>query len=297
MNKMRTVISGLIVIAVLMAAISLSAEPWSKSLDLNFTMTQNSYSDSWTGGEAGSISWVSNANGTFQKQMSQKFNFKNTTKLSFGQTHIQDKDTKQWAKPIKSTDLIDIENVGKFTMGWLVDPYASLRFETEFYDGSVSSIKRYFSPAKITESAGLARTITKTPANEVNTRLGFALRQIITSVVKGDTLLKQTESKSTNDGGIESVTDAKFTLTKTLSLVSKLSLYKALFYSKSKDLKGTPQANYWKMVDVNWENQFSAAVAKYVTVSLYAQLLYDKEISKRGRFKETLALGLTYKMF
>lgn len=293
MRNLLFAIAMLLVIALFTAT---SAEPWSKSLDLNFTMTQNSYSDSWTGGEAGSISWVSNANGVFQKQMSPKFNFKNTTKLSFGQTHIQDKDTKQWAKPVKSTDLIDIENLGKYTPGWLVDPYVSLRLETQFFDGSYSKIKRYFSPAKLTESAGLARTITKTPENEISTRLGFALRQIFTSIII-DTLDKKTETKSTNDGGIESVTDMKFTLSKTLGFTSKLSLYKALFYSKSKDLRGTPQANYWKMVDVNWENQFSAAVAKYVTVSLYAQLLYDKEISKRGRFKETLALGLTYKMF
>jgi hypothetical protein len=293
---MRSLFAAILTLAVLGFVATASAEPWSKSLDLNFTMTQNSYSDSWTGGEAGSISWVSNTNGVFQKQMSPKFNFKNTTKLSFGQTHIQDKDTKQWARPVKSTDLIDIENVGKYTPGWLVDPYASVRLETEFFDGSYSKIKRYFSPAKLTESAGLARTITKTPENEINTRLGFALRQIFTSLII-DTLDKKTETKSTNDGGIESVTDMKLALSKTLGFTSKLSLYKALFYSKSKDLKGTPQENYWKMVDVNWENQFSAAVAKYVTVSLYAQLLYDKEITKRGRFKETLALGLTYKMF
>lgn len=293
---MKKTLVAMLILAIFSWISAAVAGPWSRSLDLNFTMTQNSYSDSWTGGEAGSISWVSNANGVFENQVTPKFNFKNTTKLSFGQTHIQDKDTKQWARPVKSTDLIDIENIGKYTPGWLVDPYASVRLETEFYDGSYSKIKRYFSPAKLTESAGLARTITKTTENEINTRLGFALRQIFTSTII-DTLNKKTETKSTNDGGIESVTDMKLTLSKTLGFTSKLSLYKALFYSKSKELKGTPQENYWKMVDVNWENQLSAAVAKYVTVSLYAQLLYDKEISKRGRFKETLALGLTYKMF
>jgi hypothetical protein len=30
---------------------------------------------------------------------------------------------------------------------------------------------------------------------------------------------------------------------------------------------------------------------------LYMQLLYDKEIDLKGRFKQTLALGLTYKLF
>jgi hypothetical protein len=273
-----------------------SAQNWSKSLELNFTTTQSSYSNSWAGGEAGNVSWVFNANGIFEKQISPKFNFKNTSKLEFGQTLMQNKDTKKWAKPVKSTDLIDIENVGKFTLGWLVDPYTSLRLETEFYDGSFASIKRYFSPAKITESAGLAKTITKTEKNELVTRLGFALRQIITSQVV-DIAAQKTQTKTTNDGGMESVTDLKLTLSETLGFVSKLSLYKALFYSKANEFKGTPRADYWKMVDANWENQVTAAVAKYVTVTLYAQLLYDKEISLRGRFKETLALGLTYDMF
>ena len=66
-----------------------------------------------------------------------------------------------------------------------------------------------------------------------------------------------------------------------------------MFFSES-DEAGTDD---WKAIDVNWENRVSAAVAKYVTVSLYLQLLYDKETDTRGRFKETLALGLTYKLF
>ena len=74
-------------------------------------------------------------------------------------------------------------------------------------------------------------------------------------------------------------------------------LYKAFIFSESDELKGTPEENYWKEVDVNWENSVSVSVSTYVVVSLYTQLLYDKQISKKGRFKETLSLGLTYKMF
>jgi hypothetical protein len=50
-------------------------------------------------------------------------------------------------------------------------------------------------------------------------------------------------------------------------------------------------------VDVNWENMLSASITKYLTVNPYAQFLYDKEIDLKGRFKETLALGLTYRLF
>jgi hypothetical protein len=272
------------------------AEPWSKSFDTDLTLTQNSYSDSWTGGEAGNISWVWNANGQFEKQASPKFKFRNTSKLSFGQTHIQDKETKDWAKPQKSTDLIDIENLGLFTLHKYVDPYVGLRFESQFLDASVPEVNLYFNPKKITESAGVARQFYKKEKDELLSRLGFAFRQIMTEMVI-DTLNEETETETTNDGGIESVTDLKLTLSETLKFTSKLSLYKALFFSESDEIEGTLQADYWKAVDINWENRLAAAVSKYITVSLYIQLLYDKQIDKRGRLKETLSLGATYKLF
>ncbi len=270
--------------------------PWTKSVSTDITLTQNSYSDSWDGGESGNISWVWNANALFENQLAPKLKFRNMTRLSFGETHIQDKTTKEWAKPVKSTDLIDIENLGLFTLESYVDPYIGLRIESQFWDASVPGINRYLSPLKITESAGAARQFLKTDNSELLTRFGFAFRQIITKDIV-DLSAKTTETNTTNDGGFESVTDFSYTLSENLHFISKLSLYKALFYSESDKLKGTKAEDYWKAVDVNWENSISAEVVKYVTVSLYTQLLYDKDIDLRGRFKETLSLGLTYKMF
>jgi hypothetical protein len=272
------------------------ADPWKKQLDLNLTLTQNSYSDNWTGGEAGNISWVANAKSGFEKKHSEKLISKTTSKFSFGQTHAQDKETKDWAKPEKSTDLIDIETLARFTLQVWVDPYLALRFESQFLDNSYPELKRYLNPKKITESVGISRQFYKTEKNEILSRLGLALRQIITEDI-ADTAQELTEINSTNDGGIESVTDVQLALSDKISYTSKLSLYKALFYSESDQVKGTPQEDYWKEPDANWENTVSVSVAKYVTVSLYAQLLYDKEIDKKGRFKETLSLGLTYKLF
>lgn len=280
---------------------------WSKSFDVEFTMTQNSYSDSWAGGEAGSINWVANAFGIFEKQISARFNFKNSSKISFGQTHIQSQitsgveTTKYWSKPEKSTDLIDIENLGRLTLSKVIDPYIALRLETQFVDATVPSISRFFSPLKITESAGVAKIFfakgsdDQSSTNELLGRVGFALRQIITREVT-DTLLEKTKTTTTTDGGIESVIDLKLRLSKIVGFVSKLSLYNAIFFSEADEYKGTPREDYWKAIDINWENRFTASVAKYVTVSLYTQLLYDKEIDHRGRFKQTLAVGLTYKL-
>ena len=76
----------------------------------------------------------------------------------------------------------------------------------------------------------------------------------------------------------------------------KLSLYKAFFFSGSDKVKGTPYENDWKAVDVNWENAFRVQITKIVTVYLDTQLLYDKEVSYQGRFKETLSLGFLFKL-
>jgi len=275
---------------------SWAAETWEKHMDLNLTLTQNSYSDNWAGGEAGNFSWVANVSSGFEKKLSEKLHFKTTIKFAFGQIHTQDQETKKWVKPVKSTDLIDLETLARLTLKTWVDPYFALRFESQFLDASYPELKRYINPKKITESGGISRQFYKTEKNEILSRLGFALRQIITEDIS-DTASRRTEINSTNDGGIESVTDVKLALSDKISYTSKLSLYKALFYSKSDELKGTSEENYWKEVDLNWENTVSVSIAKYVTVSLYTQLLYDKEIDKKGRFKETLSLGLTYKLF
>jgi hypothetical protein len=284
----------LIVIVVIMGISSVSAEPWQKTVDFGFNLTQNSYSDSWTGGEAGNITWVSKIDAMFEKQMSPKFNFKNTSKLQFGQTHIQDKETKDWQKPQKSTDKIDIENLGRFTLNTFVDPYVAFRLESQFLDASVDSVKRYFNPLLLTESAGVAKVFYEKDKDQVLSRLGFSIRQQMNKeIISVDP--NEFETKTTNDGGIESVTDANFIFSESLTYTGKLSIFKALYYSEKDEFVGTAAEDYWKAVDINFENTISATVTKYVSVSLYMQLLYDKQVDVRGRLKETLGLGLTYK--
>jgi hypothetical protein len=153
---------------------------WKKSLIVDVTTTQTSYSDSWVGGEVGSVNWVANLNGSAEKQLSKRFDIKSTLKLSFGQTITQRADsTKSWSKPHKSTDLIDWENVGLFTANWFFDPYAAFRVETQFFDGSVEEKRRYLSPLKLTESAGLTRKFYEKEKDVISSRFGLGIRQII----------------------------------------------------------------------------------------------------------------------
>lgn len=269
---------------------------WKKSLIVDITTTQTSYSDSWVGGEAGSVNWVANLNGSAEKQLKGWFNLKSTLRLSFGQTLTQSADSaKQWSKPRKSTDLIDWENVGRFTLHAFVDPYAAFRLETQFMDASVQAKKRFFTPIRLTESAGISRRFYEKDNDHITSRLGLGLRQTFKTVIIDSTYFTTTDSTLT-DGGLESVTDINITLNEKLSYTGKLTLYKALYFSKKDEVKGTVYKDDWKAVDVNWENIVSASLSKIVTVNLYTQLLYDKEVSRKGRFKETLAIGFVFKM-
>ena len=271
------------------------AQPWKLSVDANLTFTQNNYSDNWTGGEAGTLAWVFNSNSLAEKQLNTKLFNKNTLKLFFGQTHNQNAESNAWSKPVKSTDLIDFESVMRFTLGGWVDPFVGARIETQFLDASDLANKRYLNPATFTESFGVARVFIKEEKREFNARLGGAVRQLVDRDVY-DSVADEKETFSSNDGGLIFDSEFKTTLSADrISISSKLTVYKALAYSKKDDFAGTERADYWKAPDVNWENIFTAGITKYLMVNLYIQLLYDKEIDLGGRFKESMALGLTYK--
>lgn len=279
----------ILVVLIMVWIVILSAEPWSKSADVNLTATQNAYSNNWAGTELGLISWVFNASALAEKQLSAKISNKNTLKLSFGQTinQVEETDTlnntsKKWSSPVKSTDLVDFESMLRFTLGILVDPFVAGRIESQFLDNS-DTINRIFNPAKFTESFGIARTLAKQDKLEWNARLGAGLRQNYNRLVGGG-------SETTNDGGLEFITDFKTPLAQErITYTSNLKLFQAFFRS------GSPAGSEWKAPDINWENIFTGSITKYLMVNLYTQLLYDKEIDTDLRIKETIALGLTYK--
>jgi hypothetical protein len=283
------------------AATDSSAVGWKKSLIVDITTTQTAYSNSWVGGEAGSVNWVGNLNGTAENQFKPWLNFRSVLKLSFGQTLTQDAETNDWSKPKKSTDLIDWENVARFTLGGFVDPYAAFRVESQFYDGTNPNKRLYLSPLLLTESAGISRKFYEKDKDVVLSRLGLAVRQNIRKIIIDSAeavgAWKYTVDDSMRtDGGIESVTDATLSLRKNLRYTGKLSLFKALFFSKKDEVKGTPYEDDWKAIDVNLENIVSASITKVISVNLYTQLLYDKQVSRKGRLKETLAIGFVFKM-
>ncbi|HWO56623.1 MAG TPA: hypothetical protein VNN55_03555 [bacterium] len=48
-------------------------------------------------------------------------------------------------------------------------------------------------------------------------------------------------------------------------------------------------------MNVHWETTFSAQVSRDIGVALCPQWLYDKEVDRAGRFKQTPAVGFSWK--
>jgi hypothetical protein len=268
---------------------------WQTNVILDLTATQVSYSDSWTGGEVGSFSWVSNLNASAEKKLAPWANLRSVLRLSYGQTLLQDDSTGDWQKPQKSTDLIDWETLVRYDVDWAADFYTAVRLESQFLDASVSAKKRYLSPLKLTESAGVLKKFYEKDKDFLMTRLGGALRQTFTTVITDMDQLT-TERETATDFGFEWVTDAQLTLSEKLLYIGKLSLYKAVAFSESDEVEGTVEEDDWKAIDVNWENTVKAELSRIIAVNFYTQFLYDKQISKKGRFKETLGIGFVFKL-
>ncbi|MGE3063538.1 MAG: hypothetical protein AB7T10_07900 [bacterium] len=283
----RTIIAFLLIVSLLAAG-----EEWQKSFDAAFLMNLNNYSDNWAGEEASSFNWVVNGNGNFSKQLYTFLNTTNRIKLSFGQTTSKIKTDSSWGDPMKSSDVIDIESIEKLTLNWLVDPFAGLRAESQFLDESDTVKTCYVNPAKLTESFGIARIIYKKDKLEISSRAGAAFRQNLNR----NALIDSTRGfEMTNDGGIEFVTDALVPFKDNVTYTGRLSLYKALFYSAADALAGLPNEDYWRMVDVAFDNILAVKLGEYMTVNINFQALYDKEIDLKTRMKETVGIGINYK--
>jgi len=273
----------------LVAALA-AAEPWNLAVDANLTLSQNAYSN-WEGGATGLLAYALTSNSIAEKQLNEKMNSKNALKLAFGQTSTQDA-SGTWAALVKATDEINFESVLRFTLGWVVDPFASAQVQSQFWDKSDATLSRYFNPLDLNEALGVARVIVKREKTELVSRIGAGLKQRFDRQVL-DALTATRTDKFSNYGGVTFATDFTTPLAQEkITYTSKLTLFQAVFFSEA----AADTAGNWKALDVGWENIFVANITKVLMVNLGAQVLYDREINTKVRLKETLALGLTYKL-
>jgi hypothetical protein len=269
---------------------------WKYALNTNLTLTLNNYSDNWDGSEVSSFAWGWKLDGFAEKALTPWFKNVNTLKLAFGQTANQKKSVnsngekvKRWDSMKKSSDLVDFEVAGRFTLKSFVDPFISARLVSQFGDLRDSSKTYFLNPAVITESFGAIRDIVKNSNVDWTARIGGAVRQ---SVERNTLIRKQSGvDKVINDGGVEFITDFKASSKDNrIAYNTQFKLYEAIFIPEASDsitdLKRHP--------DISWENTLNVSLLKFVMLNFYFQLLYDKEIDTSVRFRQTAGLALTY---
>ena len=296
--------------------------PWKFTSIATLNFTQSAFTANWYGGDTGSLLWVLGTDSNAERQFSEDFNLSNHLVLAYGQSASQARDPVNpehitWDAPEKSNDRIDFESVGRWTEGWFADPYASFGVTSQFEDAASDPFGTRtiaFSPVRLDEAIGLARVIQKTDDREAIARLGFGLRQTFAKTYLSPLTDDLTSSHAT-DGGVEFQLNAtQPMLGKTVLYKGELRLFQSVFYSNDDELAATlpSAADYWKTIDVNFQNGFTGSINKWLGVTLTAQFLYDKfdsaantsdladvqrKIRKAGQFKETFALTLSYKLF
>lgn len=276
----------ILVTTILLAMCFLGAEAWEIDSDIMVNLTQSQFSDNWNGSELSNITWAATMNNTAQKQLAEWLKNKNTLKLAFGQTHLQKEnaagDSVFWEAPQKSTDQIAFESLMQFTLKSFVDPYISLRAESQFLDESGAQTL-LVNPVLFTESAGIMKTIIDAEKTKLNVRLGGAVRENWNRRVSGIPI----------DGGVEGIVEFKQILgLLNASYNSRLSAYKALFKSDA-----TAADDNWKALDYKWENLLSFNLWKLLSLNLNLDVIYEKEQSPDIQWKEILGLGFSYALF
>lgn len=282
-----------LVLAFMLLATIVYAEAWKLDSDINMSLTQSAYSDSWAGTELSNITWLASSNSTAEKQLKPWLKNNTTLKLAFGQTHLQKTDAlgdKYWNKPEKSTDKIDLESVFRFTTQAWVDPFLAGRLESQFIDLSDPSLTRIVNPLLLTETAGVIRTFVENDNSLLTTRLGAAFRERLDREVMQSS--GERELESTVDGGLEMVSEFKHAFTPTeANFKSRLQVYQALFNSKSDDLNED-----WKSPDMVWENVFTTKLWGLLSANLSFEARYEKEAVHKLQWKQILGLGISYSL-
>jgi hypothetical protein len=293
---MRLKTLSALAIFLLCPAVSLSAaEAWKYMLETDLTMTQAYYTDNWSGDEVGNINWVWNFRFLASKQFAENWKNRNTVRLKYGMTHNQDSETGDWRHPEKSDDQIDLETIFMYTKWKSADPYGSVRFESQFNDGSDPEKEIYVNPMRITESIGIAKEMFKTEDKHWLIRLGAAARQVVNrNYLDIDSGERSTDTQY--DEGLMLDSDYRFPFGDgRIVYTGKLNVYQALANSESENLAGTENADYWKYPDIRWEHNLAVSVTGYLAMNLYLDWRYDKDVDLAGRLKQTLGLALVYK--
>ena len=247
---------------------------WKHSVVAGVTATQVSYTD-WVQGGENALAWTATLDGKSSYEPG-GYVWSTTYDFAYGNTKLGTQGVR------KTDDKIDIASTFTYKVDAYVNPYVAATFKSQFtkgfsYDalGTGTAISDFLDPAFITQSAGAGYQ----PIPEVKTRIGAAVREIVTSTYTQYSGREKTQV----EGGLESVTEANARLDDNLLFSAKLELFSA--FKKMQE------------VVVRSDNTLTAKINKYFSTNINVQLIQERPISPRTQVKQTIALGFSYVLF
>lgn len=250
---------------------------WKHRLIGSLSVTQGSYSN-WTQGGENSLAWVSSFDGRTLLDL-EKTDWSITYKLAFGQAQLGDQGVR------KTEDRIDLQTVLTYKIGSMVNPYFAATLKTQFttgfqYDksGRATAVSQFFDPAYLTQSVGFGYQ----PLKELKFRLGYAVREIVTSVFTAysdDPKTPEVE-RTKVERGAESVTELEIRFDENVFFRSKLELFSSLRSPAQIVIRG--------------DNTLTIKLGKIVTINANLQLINEPPVTARTQVRQSVGIGVSY---
>ncbi|UCG42077.1 MAG: DUF3078 domain-containing protein [candidate division WOR-3 bacterium] len=250
--------------------------PWVQKVGVELMFNQGFYTTNWQGDEKTSGSLTATLGHTAQKQLARPLRFEHDMELAFGeQATRQEDDT--WDVS-KSEDKIRLDELLRFTLGFWVDPLASVQLKSQFFSTDTSDKMHWLNPLQLLETVGVGRRFFDREARTLTSELGAAARQLWDVTAEPDQVA---------DAGVSWITAFRSILgSPNAEYKTRLTLYKPLVAFQTGGELGT-------LPEVDWENAVSARFTKALSGKLYVQMLYDDKTDETPRLKQTLGLGLS----
>ncbi|MEP1152387.1 MAG: DUF3078 domain-containing protein [Balneola sp.] len=256
---------------------------WNQTWVANLNGSQASYSN-WSEGGVNTVSGA--ASTVFTKMYRQdQYTFGFRTNLRYGQSRV-DGDTR------KSDDLISLRLRSTYDLqeGSKVAAYGAIQFRTQFADGydygakvagGDSLISGFFSPAYLTEGAGLEYNA----SSSLQMEAGLALKQTFISdgdlspnygLPLGDTFR--------SEGGLTTGISFQAPIAENIQYSSNLETFTSFTDAISK-------------TDVFWANELVGQINSLISASFQFEMRYDDDFSSEVQVKQVLSAGISVNLY
>jgi hypothetical protein len=256
---------------------------WNQTWVANLNGSQASYSN-WSEGGVNTLSGT--ASTVFTKMYRKdQYTFGFRTNLRYGQSRID-------GRTRKSDDLISIRLRSTYDLqeGSKVAAYGAIQFRTQFADGyeyeakvagGDSLISGFFSPAYLTEGAGLEYNANPNLQMEA----GLALKQTFISdgdlspnygLPQGDTFR--------SEGGLTTGISFQAKVAENIQYSSNLETF-------------TSFTNPVSETDVFWSNELVGQINSLISASFQFEMRYDDDFSSEVQIKQVLSAGISVNLY